>query len=162
MAMARASLRNGSVPSGVRLLSVLPSSCAVPSSFVLLQSAMSPAPTSVTGVVCPKTGTATTTAAAHASTTHAAYLAAWLPISTVLNTVLNRFKGTISTSPYPAHGSGFVACYDLPMLASSALQPEDPQQGSDSSSLMQMNHAVKTTPHKRGILGPAVSPATGH
>jgi hypothetical protein len=43
-------------------------------------------------------------------------------------------------------------------LLSSALQPEDPQQGSDSSSLMQMNHGVKTTPDGRGILGPAASP----
>jgi hypothetical protein len=46
-------------------------------------------------------------------------------------------------------------------LLSSTLQPEDPQQGSDSSSLMQMNHGVKTTPHQRGILGPAASPARG-
>src|SRR5215212_8267934 len=122
---------------------------------------MSPAPTSVTGGVCPNTGTATTTAAAHASTTHAAYLAAWLRIGTVLNTVLSMFKGSISTSPYPAHGSGLVASYELPMLASSALQPEDLQQGSDSSSLMQTNHAVKTTPHQRGILGPADSPPRG-
>jgi len=47
-------------------------------------------------------------------------------------------------------------------LASSALQPEDPQHGSDSSSLMQMNHAVKTTPLQRDMLGPAAPPATGH
>ena len=46
-------------------------------------------------------------------------------------------------------------------LLSSALQPKDPQQGSDSSSLMQMNHGVRTTPHKRGILRPAASPARG-
>ena len=46
-------------------------------------------------------------------------------------------------------------------LLSSALQLEDPQHGSDSSSLMQMNHAVITTPHKRGILRPAASPARG-
>src|SRR5215213_7621092 len=124
---------------------------------------MSPAPINVTvPVVCPKTGRATTTAAAHASTTHAAYLAAWLRISTFLNTVLSSFKGTISTSPYPAHSSGLVASYNLPMLASSALQPEDPQHGSDSSSLMQMNHAVKTTPLQRDMLGPAAPPATGH
>src|SRR5215203_1687101 len=57
---------------------------------------MSPAPTSVTGVVCPKTGIATTTAATHASTTHAAYLAAWLRMSTPLNPVLSMFKGTHS------------------------------------------------------------------
>jgi len=31
-------------------------------------------------------------------------------------------------------------------LLSSTLQPEDPQQGSDSSSLLQMNYGVKTTP----------------
>jgi hypothetical protein len=43
-------------------------------------------------------------------------------------------------------------------LLSSALQPEDPQQGSDSSSLMQMNHEVKTIPDGRGILGPAAYP----
>src|SRR5215213_2696859 len=141
---------------------MLPISWAVCSSWVRSHLAMSPAPINVTvPVVCPKTGRATTTAAAHASTTHAAYLAAWLRISTFLNTVLNRFKGTISTSPYPAHGSGFVASYDLPMLASSALQPEDLQQGSDSSSLMQTSHAVKTTPHQRGILGPADSPPRG-
>jgi len=42
-------------------------------------------------------------------------------------------------------------------LPSSALQPEDPQQGSDSSSLMQMNHAVKTTPKQRRNLGFAAS-----
>src|SRR5215213_3636605 len=123
---------------------------------------MSPAPTSVTGVVCPKTGIATATAAAHANTTHAAYLAAWLRISTFLNTVLSSFKGTISTSLYPAHGSGLVESYDLPMLASSALQPEDLQQASDSSSLMHMNHGVKTTPLQRDMLGPAAPPATGH
>src|SRR5918911_3886853 len=122
---------------------------------------MSPAPTSVTGVLSLKTGTATAAAATHASTTHAAYLAAWLCISTVLNTVLSIFKGTISPSPYPAHGSGLVASYDSPMLASSALQPEDPQQGSDSSYLMQTNHGVKTTPLQRVILGPAASPARG-
>ena len=46
--------------------------------------------------------------------------------------------------------------------ASSALQSEDPQQGSDSSSLMQTDHAVKTTPHKRGNLGLGAYPATGH
>src|SRR5215212_858962 len=96
MAMARAWASGGRLRSGVRLLSVLPSSCAVPSSSEKLQSAMSPAPTSVTGVVCPKTGTATTTAATHASTTHAAYLAAWLRMSTLLNPVLSMFKGTHS------------------------------------------------------------------
>jgi hypothetical protein len=46
-------------------------------------------------------------------------------------------------------------------LLSSALQPEDPQEGSDSSSLMQMNHGVKPTPEQRGILGPAACPARG-
>ena len=46
-------------------------------------------------------------------------------------------------------------------LLSSTLQPEDPQQGSDSSPLMQMNHGVKTTPDGRGILGPAASPTRG-
>jgi hypothetical protein len=46
--------------------------------------------------------------------------------------------------------------------ASSTLQPEDPQQGSDNPSLMQMNHGVKTTPKQRCNLGPAASPARGH
>ena len=46
-------------------------------------------------------------------------------------------------------------------LLSSTLQPEDPQQSSDCSSLMQMNHGVKTTPEQRGILRPAASPARG-
>src|SRR5215211_1960472 len=78
---------------------------------------MSPAPTSVTGVVCPKTGTATTTAATHASATHAAYLAAWLRMSTALNIVLSMFKGAISLSPYPAHGFRFC-CALLPTDAS--------------------------------------------
>jgi hypothetical protein len=79
-----------------------------------VQLAMSRAPTSVAvvAVVCPKTGTATTTAAAHA-----AYLAAWLRMSTASNPVLSMFKGTISHSPYPAHGSSFVASYYLLMLA---------------------------------------------
>src|SRR5215208_7931552 len=72
---------------------------------------MSPAPTSVTGVVCPKTGTPTNKAAAHASTTHASYLAAWLRMSRALNPVLSLFKGAIFLSPYPAHGSGLVASY---------------------------------------------------
>src|SRR5215208_967757 len=83
---------------------------------------MSPAPTSVTGVVCPKTGTATTTATAHASTTHAAYLAAWLCISPTLNIVLSMFKGAISPSPYPAHGSGLVASY-LSWIVTTPLPP---------------------------------------
>src|ERR671910_1463218 len=111
--MTRAWLRGGSVPSEVRLLSVLPSSWAVASSLLWVQLAMSPAPTSATVTVCAKTGTATTTAAAHASTTHAAYLAASLRMSTVLN----PFKGVISLPPYPAHGSGFVARYYLLTLA---------------------------------------------
>src|ERR671920_1461462 len=113
MAMTGACSGGGRLLSGVRLLSVLPSSCAVASSLLWVQLAISPAPTRVTGVVCPKTGTATTTAATHANTTHAAYLAAWLRISTVLNTVLSMFKGAISPSPYPAHGAGIVASYYL-------------------------------------------------
>src|ERR671913_703500 len=113
MARTRACSGGGRLPSGVRLLSVLPSSCAVSSSLLWVQLAMSPAPTSVTVVVCPKTGTATSTAAAHASTTHAAYLAARLRMSTVLN----PFKVVISLPPYPAHGSGFVARYYLLTLA---------------------------------------------
>jgi hypothetical protein len=32
-------------------------------------------------------------------------------MSTALNTVLSMFKGAIFPSPYPAHGSGFVASY---------------------------------------------------
>jgi hypothetical protein len=43
----------------------------------------------------------------------------------------------------------------------SALQLEDPQEGSDSSSLMQTDHGVKTTLKQRGNLGPAACPATG-
>src|SRR5918993_4940677 len=116
MARTLACSSGGRLPSGVRLLSVLPSSLAVASSLLWVQLAMSPAPTSVTGV-CPKTGTATTTAATHASPTHAAYLAAWLRFSTALNTVLSIFKGAISPSPYPAYGSGIVASYYLLMLA---------------------------------------------
>ena len=46
-------------------------------------------------------------------------------------------------------------------LLSSTLQPEDPQQGTDYSSLMQMNHRVKTTPEQQGILRPAASPPRG-
>ena len=48
------------------------------------------------------------------------------------------------------------------VLVSRALQPEDPQEGSDSSLLMQMNRGVKPTPEHRGILGPAACPARGH
>src|SRR5829696_4287950 len=94
--MTRAWLSGGSVPSGVRLFSVLPSSWAVASSLLRVQLAMSPAPTSATVTVCPKTGTATTTAAAHASTTHAAYLAASLRTSTALNPLLSMSEDAIS------------------------------------------------------------------
>src|SRR5215207_9188994 len=107
--MTRAWLSGGSVPSGVRLFSVIPSSWAVASSLLRVQLAMSPAPTSATVTVCPKTGTATTTAAAHASTTHAAYLAASLRTSTALNPLLSMSEDAISPSPCPAHGSGLVA-----------------------------------------------------
>src|SRR5215211_3525127 len=65
----------------------------------------------------------------------------------LLGTLVNRGKKRARASCSGPYGS--------------ALQPEDPQQGSDSSSLMQMNHRVKTTPEQRGILGPAASPATG-
>src|SRR5215212_8594714 len=78
---------------------------------------MSPVPTSVTGVVCPKTGIATTTAATHASTTHAAYLAAWLRMSTAPNPVLNTLKNAISPSPHPAHGLSLVGSYYVRRLA---------------------------------------------
>src|SRR5215204_5429524 len=91
-------------------------SLAVASSPVLVQLAMSPAPTSVTGVVAPRTGIATTTAATHASTTHAAYLAAWLRISAALNPVLSTFEGAIFPSPYPAHGLSLVGNYYVRML----------------------------------------------
>src|SRR5918994_4505155 len=115
--MTRAWLRGGSVRSGVRLLSKLPSSFAVASSLLRVQLAMSPAPTSVTVTVCPKTGTATTTAAAHASTTHDAYLAASLRMSTALNFLLSMSEDAISPSPYPAHGSSHVASYYVKKLA---------------------------------------------
>src|ERR687898_400859 len=113
MARTRACSSGGRLPSGVRLLSVLPSSLAVFSSLLWVQLAMSPAPTSVAvvAVVCPKIGTATTTAATHARTTHAAYRAAWLRISTTLIIVLSMFKGAISLSPSPAHG--FRLCCEL-------------------------------------------------
>src|SRR5215203_1172627 len=75
---------------------------------------MAPAPTSVTGVVAPRTGIATTTAATHASTTHAAYLAAWLRIGAALNPVLSTFEGAIF--PYPAHGLSLVGNYYVRML----------------------------------------------
>ena len=54
------------------------------SSLLWVQLAMSPAPTSVTVTVCPKIGTAISTAAAHASRTLAKYLAAWQRIMDVL------------------------------------------------------------------------------
>src|SRR5215213_3983866 len=54
---------------------MLDNRAAVASSLVLVQLAMSPAPTSVAVAVWPKIGTAKSTAAAHASSTLARYLA---------------------------------------------------------------------------------------
>ena len=68
----------------MRLLSELLSSLAVASSLLRVQLAMSPAPTSVTVTVCPKIGTAISSAAAHASSTLARYLGAWPRIMDVL------------------------------------------------------------------------------
>src|SRR5215203_1522846 len=71
---------------------------AVASSLGRVQFAMSPAPTSVTVAVCPKTGMAISTAVTHESATNTAYLAGRLHVSTVLN----WFKIAISLahSPY--------------------------------------------------------------
>ena len=66
------------------LLSELPSSLAVALSLLRVQLAMSPAPTSLTVTVCPKIGTAISTAAADASSTLARYLGAWPRIMDVL------------------------------------------------------------------------------
>src|SRR5215212_8028418 len=94
---------------------MLDNRAAVASSLVLVQSAMSPAPTSVT--VCPKTGAAISTAVTHENATNTAYLAVRLCLSTVLNT----FKDAISLPSYPAHGSGFVARYYLLTLSTSLM-----------------------------------------
>src|SRR5215212_2145201 len=88
---------------------MLDNRAAVASSLVLVQSAMSPAPTSVTVTVCPKTGAAISPAVTHEKATNAAYLAKRLCLSAVPNT----FKDAITLSPYTAHGLGFVARHYL-------------------------------------------------
>src|SRR5215211_1026882 len=97
--MTRAWLRGGSVPSGVRLLSELPSSWAVASSLLWVQLAVSPAPTSVTVTVCPKIGTAISTAAAHASSTLDRYLVTRLRILYV--SVILNIDLPLLISPFP-------------------------------------------------------------
>jgi len=56
----------------------------VASSLLWVQFAVSPAPTSVTVTVCPKIGTAISTAAAHASSTLDRYIATWPRIMDIL------------------------------------------------------------------------------
>src|SRR5215207_7906651 len=109
MVTTRAWLSDGSVSSRLRLFNMLPSSWAVCSSKPLSHTAMSPAPTSVTVTVRPKIGTAISTAATHASITHAAYLTARLRMSVVLN----GSKGAISLAHTPYYGLCPLSLLDI-------------------------------------------------